>query len=147
MGCERALSAAADGGAGLWWRPCCGAVCLSLLCLACSPLAWPGLCRWLCGGPRAGGVREGWAGGVGLFRWGGVRWCGLVVCPGGGVWCRGVAVVGPAGGVCRWGLVSGVWGRVSVGLSVCFCAGVGVAGWVVPGVGGPGWGGVEEGCG
>jgi hypothetical protein len=82
--------------------------------------------------------RAGWAG-AGLFRWGGVRWCGLVVCPGGGVWCRGVAVVGPAGGVCRWvwwwGLVSGVWGRVPVGLSVCFCAGVGGGR-----VGGPGGG-------
>lgn len=81
--------------------------------------------------------RAGWAG-AGLFRWGGVRWCGLVVCPGGGVWCRGVAVVGSAGGSgggvwcpgcgggCRW---------------VCLCVSVpgwGVAGWVVPGVGDPG---------
>lgn len=172
MGCERVSSAAVDGGVGLWWRPCCGAVCLSLLCLA-----WAGLgCVVGCAGSWCRSVREGRAGGGGslpvgsggdglvVCPGGGGRWQGLVSGCGGGGSCRR----GPAGGVRRWGLVvrAGVRGvgvivSAQAGRSrpvrsprhagcwrVCLCVcvpGWGLAGWVVAGVGGPGWPGVGRG--
>ncbi len=110
-GCERVSSAAADGGADLWWRPCCGAACLSLLCLAWLGLVWSGLCRRLCGGLVTGVCGSAGRAGAGCLRWG-PRWWGLVVCPGSG---------GSGGGARYRGVGVG-----AAGSPVCFCAGAGV---------------------
>lgn len=144
MGCERALSAAADGGAGLWWRPCCGAVCLSLLCLACSPLAWPGLvCVVGCAGVLVRGVcgragRAGWVSSGGVGSGGAVWWCVPVAGSGVGVWRWWVLPVGSG--------VRGVGAGAGGFVCVFLCRGGGgrVGG---PGGGWPGVGRVEVGSG
>jgi hypothetical protein len=122
VGCERASSAAADGGAGLWWRPCCGAVCLSLLCLAWPALLWPGLVwsgvvgcagvlvRGGAGGP--GGRGRVSSGGVGSG--GAVWWCVPVAGSGVGVWRWWVLPVGLVVGSGVRGVGAGAGGFVCV---------------------------------
>lgn len=114
-GCERVSSAAADGGADLWWRPCCGAACLSLLCLAWLGLVWS--VSLAVRGSRYRSVRVGRAGGGGLLA------VGPAVVGSGGVSRRRGPVAGRRGVVVR---CPGVWGWVPAGSPVCFCAGAGV---------------------